>query len=67
MPLYFLLFPTTFWIFFRLGKPKKFTTVCIPTEGNFPIFENSTLSSRGISDLIFPCIFSRNRYTVTFC
>ena len=44
IPLYFLSFPTTFCIFFRLGKPKKFTTVCIPTDGNFPIFENTTLS-----------------------
>ena len=67
IPLYFLSFPTTFCIFFRLGKPKKFTTVCIPTDGNFPIFENSTLSSRRKSDFIFPCIFSRIRYTVTFC
>ena len=63
--MYFLLFSTTFWIFFRLGKPKKIT-ICIPTDGNFPIFENSTLSSRRKSDLIFPYIFSRNRCTVTF-
>ena len=52
---------------FRLGKPKKITSICIPTDGNFPIFENSTLSSRRKSDLIFPCNFSRIRYTVTFC
>ena len=52
---------------FRLGKPKKITSICIPTDGNFPIFENSTLSSRRKSDFIFPCIFSRIRYTVTFC
>ena len=52
---------------FRLGKPKKITSICIPTDGNFPIFENSTLSSRRKSDFILPCIFIRIRYTVTFC
>ena len=57
----FLSFSTTFWIFFRLGKPKIFITICIPTDGNFPIFENSALSSRRKSDLISPCIFSRIR------
>ena len=52
---------------FRLGKPKKITSICIPTDGNFPIFENSTLSSRRKSDFILPCIVIRIRYTVTFC
>ena len=61
IPWYFLSFSTTFWIFFRLGKPKIFVTICNRTDGNFPIFENSALSSRRKSDLIFPCIFSRIR------
>ena len=54
--------------YFPIGQTKKkITSICIPTDGNFPIFENSTLSSRRKSDFIFPCIFSRIRYTVTFC
>ena len=52
---------------FRLGKPKKITSICIPTDGNFPTFENSTFSSRRKQNFIFPSIFSRIRYTVTFC
>ena len=31
---------------FSIGQTKKFTTICIPTDWNFPIFENSTLFSR---------------------
>ena len=26
---------------FSIGQTKKFTTICIPTDWNFPIFENS--------------------------
>ena len=54
--------------YFPIGQTKKkITSICIPKDGNFLIFENSTLSSRRKSDIIFPCIFSRIRYTVTFC
>ena len=60
-------FFTTFWIFSDWANQKKITSIYIPTDGNFPIFENSTLSSRRKLDFIFPCIFSRIRYTVTFC
>ena len=31
---------------FSIGQTKKFTTICIPTDWNFPIFENSTLFNR---------------------
>ena len=34
------------WDIFSIGQTKKFTTICIPTDWNFPIFENSTLISR---------------------
>ena len=63
----FYYFLPRFGYFFDWANQKKLTTICIPTDGNFPIFENSTLSGRRKSDLIFPCIFSRIRYTVTFC
>ena len=53
----FYYFPPRFGNFFDWANQKKLTTICIPTDGNFPIFENSTLSGRRKSDLIFSLHF----------
>ena len=65
--LFFIISLPRFGYFPIWQTKKKITSICIPTDGNFPIFENSTLSSRRKSDFILPCIVIRIRYTVTFC